>query len=141
MKVLTREILREEQGHGACAGDTEVVSVCQSQPCDLDCLWGNWQAEAACCKPCGGGAQTLTRARTRNASGNGLLCQGENTRLGHCNEALCPGVIVLIVGLVLLLISAPIGFLCYRRKYSGLYSPTSSFKLPNMIKLGKLEPF
>ena len=34
VKVLTREILREARGHGVCAGDTELVSPCASQPCD-----------------------------------------------------------------------------------------------------------
>ena len=137
MKELTRDILREARGHGGCVGETKVFSVCESHPCDVDCLWGAWQAEAACSQPCGGGAQTLSRARTRNASGNGLLCQGENTRLSHCNEALCPGVVLLIVGLVLLLLFAPLGFLCYRNKYSRLDAPNISFRVPNIIRLGK----
>ena len=137
VKVLTREILKEAEGHGACAGDTMVVSLCHNQPCDRDCLWADWEAEAACSKACGGGAQTLTRRRARNASGNGLPCQGENTRLAHCNEALCPGVVLLIVVLVLLLLFAPLGFLCYRNKYSRLHTPNISFRVPNSIRLWK----
>ena len=71
VKVFTREILREARGPGVCAGETEVVSAC-GKPCDLDCLWGSWEAETACSEACGGGAQTLTRTRARNASGSGL---------------------------------------------------------------------
>ena len=55
VKVLTREILKEARGHGACAGETEIVSPCSSQPCDLDCQWSDWAEEAACSKSCGGG--------------------------------------------------------------------------------------
>ena len=134
---MTRDILREARGHGGCVGETEVFSACESQSCDVDCLWGNWEAEAACSKPCGGGAQTLARTRARNASGNGLPCLGENTRLGHCNETLCPGLIMIIVGLVLLPILGLVGFLCYRHRYSRLDLPTISFKMPNIVRLGK----
>ena len=63
-----------------------------------DCEFGDsWEAETACSKACGGGLQILTRTRARNASGNGLACQGENTRLDHCNENVCPWVIMIIV--------------------------------------------
>ena len=102
-----------------------------------DCEFGDsWEAETACSKACGGGVQILTRTRARNASGNGLACQGENTRLGHCNQNLCPWVIMIIV-VLLLLISALLAFFCFRHKYSPLNGPTVSFKMPNIIRLGK----
>ena len=72
-----------------CAGDTELVSPCANQPCD-------WETDAACSKPCGGGAHNLTRPKTRNASGNGLPYLGENSQKVHCNETLCPGVLTVI---------------------------------------------
>ena len=70
-------------------------------------------------QPCdvdqGRGAQTLPRVGARNESGTVNL--------------------TLIVGLVILLAAALIGFLCYRHKYSRL--PTISFKVPNNIRLWK----
>ena len=137
MKGLTREILREAINHGGCVGETEVFSACESQPCDVDCLWGDWEAEAACSKPCGGGVQILTRTRARNASGNGQPCLGENTRLGHYNETLCPGVISLIVVIPVIPVIAviAIGFLCYRHRYSRLDLPPMSFEMPDIIRL------
>ena len=109
MKVGNREILKEARGHGACAGETEIVSPCNSQPCDWDCHWSDWTEEAACSKSCGGGTKTMKRNIVRNSSGNGLACTGEASRLADCNEFLCPGILAAIVVLSILLALAIIG--------------------------------
>ena len=57
-------------------------------------IWVCLKTETACSKVCGGG---VTRTMARNVSGNGLACLGENTRLDHCNENVCPWVIMIIV--------------------------------------------
>ena len=70
-------------------------------------------------------------------SAHKLVLSASDSHQAHCNEALCPGVVLLIVGLVLLLLFAPLGFLCYRNKYSRLHTPNISFRVPNIIRLGK----
>ena len=142
MKVLTREILKEARGHGICAGETEIVSPCNSQPCDWDCHWSDWTEEAACSKSCGGGTKTMRRNIVRNSSGNGLACTGEASRLADCNEFLCPGVLAAIVVLSLLLAFAIIilGIVYFKRKYNLLDNnspPKVSFNMPNIIKMTK----
>ena len=142
MKVLTREILREARGHGACAGETEDESACNSQPCDLPCLWSDWREEAACTKSCGGGTKTLRRNIVRNNSGNGLPCAAEDTRLEYCNDFLCPDVLAAIVipTLLLVLTIISLAVLYFTRKYNILENnglPMVSFNMPNIIKITK----
>ena len=120
MKVLSREVMREARGHGECEGEREVVASCNSQPCDEDCVWGDWQEVTTCSKECGGGVQTLARTVVRNASGLGLTCAGDNTMLGHCNELLCPGVLAaILLPSTLLLILATLSACCFRRRYTS----------------------
>ena len=142
MKVLNREILKEARGHGACAGETEIISPCSSQPCDLDCQWSDWAEEAACSKSCGGGTKTMRRNIVRNNSGNGLACTGEATRVDLCNEFFCPNVVAAIVVPTLLLACSVIilGIVYFKRKYNILDNnslPKVSFKMPNIIKMTK----
>ena len=142
MKDLTREILKEARGHGACAGETDIVSPCNSQPCDLDCLWSDWSKEAACTKSGGGGTKMTRRKIVRNSSGNGLPCTGEAIRLDGCNDFLCPDILAVIVVLSLLLALAIIilGILCYKRNYKitdNTGHPKVSFKMPNIVKIIK----
>ena len=142
VKVGTREILKEARGHGACAGETEIVSPCNSQPCDWDCHWSDWTEEAACSKSCGGGTKTMRRNIVRNSSGNGLPCAGEASRLYYCNDFLCPDVLAAIVipTLLLVLTIISLGVLYFNRKYNILENnglPKVSFSLPNIIEIMK----
>ena len=142
MAVLTREIVREARGHGACAGETEILSDCSSQPCDLDCLWAQWTEEAACTKSCGGGTRRMRRNIVRNSSGNGLPCTGEAIRLDDCNDSLCSDVLAAIVVLSLLLVLAIIilGIVFYRKKFKLLdneWIPKVSFNMPSIVKILK----
>ena len=142
MTVLTREIVREARGHGACAGETEILSDCSSQPCDLDCLWAQWTEEAACTKSCGGGTRRMRRNIVRNSSGNGLPCTGETNRTEDCNDFLCSDILAAIVVLSLLLVLAIIilGIFYFKRKYNLLENnglPKVSFKMPNIVKITK----
>ena len=144
MKDLTREILREARGHGACDGETDIVSPCNSHPCDLDCLWSDWSEEAACTKSCGGGTKMMTRSVMRNSSGNGLPCTGETIRLDDCNDFICPDILaaLIVLCLVLAITIIYLGILCYsvdfyRKIIDNERIPKVSFSMPNIVKITK----
>ena len=137
VKVLTRKITQEARGHGAaCTGQTEMTSPCNTEPCpeDKDCQWADW-TESECSETCGGG--TLTRRRTiaRNATGLGVNCTGETTKMEACNQHLCPSAlaVILVIIFLILLVFLSIIFIYYRRKYTVKRTPVS-FNL-SIIKL------
>ena len=115
MRVKRREVLQERRGHGrACTGQLEVRVECNSQPCDEDCQWSDWQEETVCSQDCGGGHQNLSRIRVRNNTGQGLSCSGEKRMLVECNQFLCPEeVTVLAVLLTTLILVLSVGLVCY----------------------------
>ena len=133
VKVLSREIIQEARGHGACDGETEVLSPCNTEPCPehLDCQWADW-TESDCSASCGGGTLTRSRTRLSNNTGLGLNCTGETTQLEGCNQHICPSVwaaVLISLLLRLLLAFLFISFIYCGRKYRVDHTPVS-FNMP-----------
>ena len=133
--VKTREILREARDHGVC-GETRKEVECNTQPCQVDCEWSDWEEVTLCTKECGGGVQTLSRNILRNVSGDGKPCTGKARTQIDCNEFLCPGVVAAIVlpTLIAVLAILILGFKHYKTKYNILNNAEVSFRMPNIIK-------
>ena len=51
-------------------------------------MWGNWNQWGACSKKCGGGQQSRTRPKVKQASGGGS-CPGAGVETQPCNTHKC----------------------------------------------------
>jgi hypothetical protein len=66
---------------------TETQS-CNTQPCPINCVLGEWSQWSSCSAPCGGGTQTRTRTVVTPAAFGGTPC-GALSETQACNTQLC----------------------------------------------------
>lgn len=85
-----RNVTVEPRFDGAACPELNRSRSCNSQPCPIDCIVGNWSAWSAC--PCGGGEQVSTRTIIVEAAFNGTACppRQELTRSQACAFRPCP---------------------------------------------------
>merc|ERR1719197_2362597 len=69
-------------------GPTEEDRDCNTQPCPVDCVVGNWQGWGACSAQCGGGLQSRSRDVITAQVGSGAACP-ELSESRACNETPC----------------------------------------------------
>ncbi|CAE7537279.1 SPON1 [Symbiodinium natans] len=55
-----------------------------------DCVLGDWRADGACTKTCGGGVQKLIRPVLTPAAGGGRPCSEQQVRYKECFDQPCP---------------------------------------------------
>lgn len=88
----TREIKRQPENGGRPVAETLQQEVCNSQPCDQDCVLADWTPWSNCSKVCLGGHRTRTRDVLQQPIGNGV-CPTEASRERRdkktCNEDAC----------------------------------------------------
>lgn len=77
-------------GGQPCTGPDTNTTNCSTNPCPIDCVWGNWSAFGACSVLCGGGNMTQTRNQTPPAQYGGVDCNGSDTNSTICNTQDCP---------------------------------------------------
>ena len=125
VRVVSREILQDRRAHGRpCTGNLEVMVECNTQPCDEDCQWSDWEEDTLCSEECGGGFQNLSRYIARNNTGQGLPCSGDKKKLVDCNQLLCPVLqTVLAVVLTSVILVLTVGLICFcKRKHRKITS-------------------
>jgi len=76
-------------GGANCTGSSLNTTSCNTQPCPIDCVWGNWTALGACSVSCGGGNMTQTRSSSGPQFG-GANCTGPSSNITSCNTQPCP---------------------------------------------------
>ena len=84
---LTRDILTEPQGGAACPPLYEKVA-CNTQPCPIDCVMGEWSLFSSCSAPCGGGVMNRVRNPLTEAENGGLPCEDGSEQV-PCNVEAC----------------------------------------------------
>ena len=77
-------------GGKKCIGDDKETESCKTDPCPIDCEWGEWMI-GVCDKKCGKGKRKDTRKRKVLASYNGNDCIGPTQKTEDCNIHACPG--------------------------------------------------
>jgi len=87
-RIIAKEAIN---GGEACQGDTNEIETCNEDVCcPVDCVWNEWEAWPACPSGCpvGGGLQEKTRTRTihRNATCNGIKCEGVDFEKEDCSR-------------------------------------------------------
>ena len=65
-----------ECGGLQCGGDFLQIASCNSQPCPVDCKWGEWSDWEECSRDCGGGSQQRRRKVEVEAKFGGAACSG-----------------------------------------------------------------
>ena len=87
----SRSIARVAEGNGkACkAGDSIQERICNDNPCQVDCQWGEYGEWSKCSQECGGGTQIRTRSVLQEAKNNGKTCKGHPTQTRECNLTPC----------------------------------------------------
>ena len=89
--VRTRTIVPAMYG-GTCAvdeTDVEEVAPCNTEPCPVECVLGDWDEWASCTASCAGGTKTRERAVVTAAQHGGDEC-GNTTETIPCNLFACP---------------------------------------------------
>jgi len=67
---------------------------CNTQPCPVDCVLGNWENVGECSKRCGGGKMKQTKKIISYPTNGGKQCQSDLNREIPCNEDKCPECVV-----------------------------------------------
>eukprot|EP01128_Nolandella_sp_AFSM9_P004201 TRINITY_DN1848_c0_g1_i1.p1 TRINITY_DN1848_c0_g1~~TRINITY_DN1848_c0_g1_i1.p1 ORF type:complete len:516 (+),score=77.39 TRINITY_DN1848_c0_g1_i1:195-1742(+) len=89
-RVRTRAQNPASNGGSACPGSSSQSEDCNTQPCPVDCIWGEWSAFNTCSAQCGGGSQSRTRSIATQAANGGSTCAGASTESQPCNTGACP---------------------------------------------------
>ena len=64
----------------------------------MNCEYTDWSEWGKCDQTCGGGSQNRTREVTRHAWYGGTKCSEDDSKEKRtCNEAVCPGKILLLI--------------------------------------------
>ncbi|XP_057304151.1 uncharacterized protein LOC130641387 isoform X2 [Hydractinia symbiolongicarpus] len=72
-------------------GEAEETSICNKDPCPIDCGWTNWTDWSQCSTTCGEGISERSRSPTNPAAGHGgKNCTGESKQTQQCNGPCCP---------------------------------------------------
>jgi len=86
MHVRARVKLQEAQYGGQnCTGEPSEQTSCASDPCAVDCSWGDWGAWGPCSTPCGNGTKLRTRSQKSEESG-GKACIGPESEMEECGQ-------------------------------------------------------
>jgi len=91
----TKSITRQPQNGGrACPTSAELTEsrTCNTQPCPVDCVVGDWSNWGACSKNCDGGTQQRTKSIITQPQNGGRACppSAELTESRTCNTQPCP---------------------------------------------------
>lgn len=81
---------KQAYGGANCTGPAHVVTPCHTEPCPVDCEWGNWETWTKCTATCGGGTSTRSRSKVKKANDGGRDCVGEASLKRECNAQPCP---------------------------------------------------
>ncbi|CAG5122853.1 unnamed protein product, partial [Candidula unifasciata] len=76
-------------GGANCTGLQENKQACNTQPCPVDGVFGEWTTWTTCTLTCGAGTQVRTRSCIGPYHG-GRNCQGSFNETQKCNEQPCP---------------------------------------------------
>jgi hypothetical protein len=84
---LTRDMVTEPRGGAACPPMLEKVA-CNTQPCPIDCVMGEWSGYSGCSAACGGGVKSRSRQPLTEAENGGLPCEDGSEQV-PCNVEAC----------------------------------------------------
>merc|ERR1719331_2579723 len=84
---LTRDMVTEPRGGAACPPLLEKVA-CNTQPCPIDCVMGEWSGYSGCSAACGGGVKSRSRNPLTEAENGGLSCEDGSEQV-PCNVEAC----------------------------------------------------
>merc|ERR1719395_434916 len=73
-RTLQRVVVVEPTGGAVCPPLIE-KEACNSHPCPIDCVMGDWSGWSACSKDCGGGVMARSRPVEREAAYGGETCR------------------------------------------------------------------
>eukprot|EP01004_Peranema_trichophorum_P003198 NODE_21_length_5193_cov_112.595266_g17_i0.p1 GENE.NODE_21_length_5193_cov_112.595266_g17_i0~~NODE_21_length_5193_cov_112.595266_g17_i0.p1 ORF type:complete len:1676 (-),score=495.00 NODE_21_length_5193_cov_112.595266_g17_i0:119-5146(-) len=85
----SRTIVTQPENGGIACLATEESVVCNTDPCDVDCVTSEWSAWSSCSAKCGGGVTKRQRGILVNSKGNGAVC-GDLEQSNNCNTVGCP---------------------------------------------------
>lgn len=86
IQARTRGV-RIQAAHGGanCAGPAKEEKKCGTQPCPVDCKYGEWGDWGDCSVTCGNGTRKHTREVETEAKHSGKACEGEPEEEGECD--------------------------------------------------------
>jgi hypothetical protein len=84
-----RGITTQPSYGGVACGETEEVRQCNTDPCPIDCVMGDWSTWSACDVTCGGGTSTRSREIDVDVVFGGVACPDAYADQ-PCNDQACP---------------------------------------------------
>lgn len=88
-QMRLRKVLTSPKNNGKPCSELEETQNCNVQPCDQDCVVGEWSDWSNCTAKCGGGTQDRSRTVKTPKQSNGKDCPPlKETQL--CNTTGCP---------------------------------------------------
>jgi hypothetical protein len=87
-KTRTRNITTQPQYGGQLCPPLSETAECNTQPCRVDCVVGEWSNLSTCSASCGGGSQTRTRNITTQPQYGGNTCP-PLSETKECNTQKC----------------------------------------------------
>merc|ERR1712136_358172 len=87
-RINNRTKLVEEANGGTCDGQPSAIEECNTEPCPVNCVWGEW-IDGNCSVPCGGGYQINFREKLVSEMYGGE-CEGDSETEEECNVQECP---------------------------------------------------
>jgi len=75
-----------QYGGNACNGNSTRATSCNTQPCPIDCQWGDWADWGACTSSCESGLRTRLRNISIPAQYEGFPCLGNSTQISSCPD-------------------------------------------------------
>eukprot|EP01012_Entosiphon_sulcatum_P049575 TRINITY_DN6820_c0_g1_i6.p1 TRINITY_DN6820_c0_g1~~TRINITY_DN6820_c0_g1_i6.p1 ORF type:complete len:7637 (+),score=112.47 TRINITY_DN6820_c0_g1_i6:5459-28369(+) len=76
-------------GGTACPSDLVQTRSCNTQPCPVDCVMGEWTQWSPCSATCGGGTKARSRVIRRLPTNNGQPCPTTLEEIVLCNPQSC----------------------------------------------------
>lgn len=87
-QMKSRSVISNAKGTGAQCGELTKSRTCNTTPCKVNCVMGQWSVFAICSAKCGGGTETRSRLVTQNAANGGTTC-GHTSESRVCNDQAC----------------------------------------------------
>jgi len=82
--------VQPQYGGFACPGTRDRQMPCNTQPCPVDGVWGQWTGWGGCSAWCGDGTQSRTRNKVVIALHGGAPAAGVDQEIQPCLDRMCP---------------------------------------------------
>eukprot|EP00930_Biecheleria_cincta_P054939 TRINITY_DN41312_c0_g1_i1.p1 TRINITY_DN41312_c0_g1~~TRINITY_DN41312_c0_g1_i1.p1 ORF type:complete len:1369 (-),score=168.96 TRINITY_DN41312_c0_g1_i1:58-3600(-) len=75
-----------QYGGNPCSGNSTRVFACNTEPCPIDCQWGDWADWGGCSSSCESGLRVRLRNVSVPAEYRGFPCVGNATQISACPD-------------------------------------------------------